>query len=30
MVPSLTIMFVSLLVLLIGDWLRDALDVKLK
>ncbi|WP_274629070.1 ABC transporter permease [Arvimicrobium flavum] len=29
-VPSLTIMFVSLLVLLIGDWLRDALDVKLK
>jgi len=29
-VPSLAIMFVSLLVLLIGDWLRDALDVKLK
>ncbi len=29
-VPSLVIMFVSLLVLLIGDWLRDALDVKLK
>jgi peptide/nickel transport system permease protein len=29
-VPSLMIMFVSLLVLLIGDWLRDALDVKLK
>jgi peptide/nickel transport system permease protein len=28
--PSLAIMFVSLLVLLIGDWLRDALDVKLK
>ncbi|MDO8360428.1 MAG: ABC transporter permease [Devosia sp.] len=28
--PSLVIMFVSLLVLLIGDWLRDALDVKLK
>lgn len=30
LVPSLVIMFVSLLVLLIGDWLRDALDVKLK
>lgn len=29
-VPSLVIMFVSLLVLLMGDWLRDALDVKLK
>lgn len=29
-VPSAAIMFVSLLVLLIGDWLRDALDVKLK
>lgn len=29
-VPSLVIMFVSLLVLLIGDWLRDALDVRLK
>jgi len=29
-IPSLVIMFVSLLVLLIGDWLRDALDVKLK
>ncbi len=29
-VPSIAIMFVSLLVLLIGDWLRDALDVKLK
>ncbi|MBZ3691925.1 ABC transporter permease [Phyllobacterium sp. R2-JL] len=29
-VPSLVIMFISLLVLLIGDWLRDALDVKLK
>lgn len=29
-VPSLAIMFVSLLVLLIGDWLRDVLDVKLK
>lgn len=29
-VPSLAIMFVSLLVFLIGDWLRDALDVKLK
>lgn len=29
-VPSVAIMFVSLLVLLIGDWLRDALDVKLK
>ncbi|NTF44376.1 ABC transporter permease [Agrobacterium rhizogenes] len=28
--PSLMIMVVSLLVLLIGDWLRDALDVKLK
>lgn len=30
LIPSLVIMFVSLLVLLIGDWLRDALDVKLK
>lgn len=30
LVPSLVIMFVSLLVLLVGDWLRDALDVKLK
>ncbi|MFB9949028.1 ABC transporter permease [Rhizobium puerariae] len=30
LVPSVAIMFVSLLVLLIGDWLRDALDVKLK
>lgn len=30
LVPSLAIMFVSLLVLLVGDWLRDALDVKLK
>ena len=30
LVPSVVIMFVSLLVLLIGDWLRDALDVKLK
>lgn len=29
-VPSVAIMFGSLLVLLIGDWLRDALDVKLK
>lgn len=29
-VPSIAIMFVSLLVLLIGDWLRDALDVRLK
>lgn len=30
LVPSFVIMFVSLLVLLIGDWFRDALDVKLK
>ncbi|SCX18477.1 Stage 0 sporulation protein KC [Agrobacterium sp. DSM 25558] len=29
-VPALVIMFVSLLVLLIGDWLRATLDVKLK
>lgn len=29
-VPSLVIMLVSLQVLLIGDWLRDALDVRLK
>ncbi len=29
-VPSLAIMLVSLQVLLIGDWLRDALDVRLK
>lgn len=29
-IPALLIMFVSLLVLLIGDWLRDVLDVKLK
>ncbi|WMT90450.1 ABC transporter permease [Pelagibacterium sp. H642] len=28
--PSLVIMVVSLLVLLIGDWLRDVLDVRLK
>jgi peptide/nickel transport system permease protein len=30
LLPSLLIMLVSLLVLLIGDWLRDALDVRLK
>ena len=30
LIPSLLILFVSLLVLLIGDWLRDALDVRLK
>lgn len=29
-VPSILIMVVSLLVLLIGDWLRDVLDVRLK
>lgn len=29
-VPAAAIMAVSLLVLLIGDWLRDALDVKLR
>jgi peptide/nickel transport system permease protein len=28
--PSLAIMLISLLVLLVGDWLRDALDVRLK
>jgi len=30
LVPAIAIMFVSLQVLLIGDWLRDALDVRLK
>ncbi len=30
LLPAMGIMLVSLLVLLIGDWLRDALDVKLK
>jgi len=30
LIPSLAIMLVSLQVLLIGDWLRDALDVRLK
>jgi peptide/nickel transport system permease protein len=30
LLPSLLIMLVSLLVLLIGDWLRDTLDVRLK
>ncbi|MHA6692108.1 ABC transporter permease [Devosia sp. A449] len=30
LLPSLMIMLVSLLVLLIGDWLRDTLDVRLK
>jgi peptide/nickel transport system permease protein len=29
-VPAHVIMFVSLLVLLIGDWLSDTLDVELK
>lgn len=29
-VPSLVIMLVSLQILLIGDWLRDTLDVRLK
>jgi len=28
--PALLIMFVALIVLLLGDWLRDALDVKLR
>jgi peptide/nickel transport system permease protein len=30
LVPAIAIMFVSLQVLLIGDWLRDALDIRLK
>jgi peptide/nickel transport system permease protein len=30
LVPAIAIMFVSLQVLLIGDWLRDALDLRLK
>ena len=30
LVPAMAIMFVSLQVLLIGDWLRDALDIRLK
>lgn len=30
LVPAVVIMFVSLQVLLIGDWLRDALDLRLK
>ena len=30
LVPACAIMFVSLQVLLIGDWLRDALDIRLK
>ena len=30
LVPAIAIMFVSLQVLLIGDWLRDAIDIRLK
>jgi peptide/nickel transport system permease protein len=30
LVPAIAIMLISLQVLLIGDWLRDALDVRLK
>src|SRR5262249_34218783 len=29
-IPALVIMLISLLALLIGDWLRDALDVRLR